>query len=858
MHKLWTLFLVFSSMSFSQNLEEQIYVATEAFIENPNNVSYKTIHQQEAKFKSLVKTQDEQLALVFLQCHKGYFLDQNSRLEAAILTYENALKRFKNHQLSKISNFDIVESCLIPLGNLYTKTGNYTNAENIIKQYIVLAEAKKNNTQKVSGIINLAQLYYTISKYEAAIKLTSDYLKHDKLQTNQKQKLISINANSKIASGQIERNDEIPIRLDDDEKKYKIALKNQNYIAALNAFNALKAKRLSNKQLSKRDLAKHLVEEAQLYVLLKQNTKVLNSLNSALKILIPDFQTGNVPKTEDVYAENTFIDIFDLYAEIQSSPINALKYYDLSIYVSNLLRNTWTSQESKHLNQTNHKIRSEKCIDLLYQLYQNTRNKTYIFKALEYSENSRASTLKEIFQKKLYLQKHPNDSLLIKEYNLLRQQEHHTGLLIKEQLGKNRVSKINSLNKKLIEISLQLNTIKQLTLKKHIDYKSYVSIEDVQKKLVEDQSLLVEYFYGKHTIYQFVVSPEDILINSINITSKIQNHIVDYIHFFDNASKINNAIPKFTESAFNLFKLLKLDTIPSEQNVILIPDGILNFVPFETLLTQPTQTISFSKMPFLIKQKRIVYNSSMFFYATDIQTVTNNDLLGFFPVFEGTDRALNYSINEAKAISNTIPSTVLMHKHATKSSFLTKAAKYGIVHISTHASSGSSITPASIDFYDDTLYINELYSMDFSSNLVVLSACETGIGKLLKGEGAMSIARGFQYAGAKNVLFSLWQINDLATSKLMTSFYKNYSENQSAHTSNQQSKLDYLKDKDISNAKKSPYYWGAFLYYGEIVPKNTSIHTPYIVLGIISILIIVPLLFKFMRSHGKNTTGISS
>ena len=119
------------------------------------------------------------------------------------------------------------------------------------------------------------------------------------------------------------------------------------------------------------------------------------------------------------------------------------------------------------------------------------------------------------------------------------------------------------------------------------------------------------------------------------------------------------------------------------------------------------------------------------------------------------------------------------------------------------------------------MFLNELYSLDLNTNLVVLSACETGIWKLYKGEGAMSIARGFQYAGAQNLLFSLWQINDLSTSQIMGSFYKNYSSNKSAYISNHQSKLDYLEDETISNIKKSPYYWSAFVYYGELTnPSN--------------------------------------
>jgi len=105
----------------------------------------------------------------------------------------------------------------------------------------------------------------------------------------------------------------------------------------------------------------------------------------------------------------------------------------------------------------------------------------------------------------------------------------------------------------------------------------------------------------------------------------------------------------------------------------------------------------------------------------------------------------------------------------------------------------------------------------------------------------MSLARGFQYAGADAVLFSLWKINDKSTSQIMDYFYKNYSKNSSAFISNNQSKLDYLNNKNISNAKKSPYYWNTFVYYGAIQktePSNISL-TLYIIIGVLTGILIM-------------------
>lgn len=187
-----------------------------------------------------------------------------------------------------------------------------------------------------------------------------------------------------------------------------------------------------------------------------------------------------------------------------------------------------------------------------------------------------------------------------------------------------------------------------------------------------------------------------------------------------------------------------------------------------------------------------------------------------------------------------------MNKNATKRNFINHISEYSILHLSTHANSGSFIIPASIEFYDETMYLNDLYSLNINPKLVVLSACETGIGKLSKGEGALSIARGFQYSGATNLLFSLWKVNDLSTSQLMSSFYKNYKNNSSAYISNHRAKLSYLKNENIENAKKSPYYWGSFVFYGNLETPVTNY--TYYILTFVLILILLFLLLKFKNA----------
>ena len=626
------------------------------------------------------------------------------------------------------------------------------------------------------------------------------------------------------------------------KNSYNIALQKENYPGALHHFNRAKAF-LKTTISTSRESAKFYVEEAQLYILLNKPNKASESLKTALNILVPDYKKEALPPKELLYAENTFIDIFDLYASIQTNTATALNSLDLSFFVSKLLRNNWTSQESKIKNQVADRHRSETCIDLLFNAYNNSKENTFILQAFQYAENSKASVLTDIFIKKQRLKHYPKDSLLIREIALLKEQEHVTSLLIKEQLGTSQASKISALSQKLRSISFQLKTIKPKISKKYPDNSNSLSINDLQQKLKTDKATLVYYFFGKNSIYQFIFSQTNSRLHKIALSDTTRKELTDFIHLFDNASIINNNIKDYTQLAHQVYNLLNFNTVKTEKNVVVIPDGLLNFVPFEALLTKHVNTTAFSKMPYVVKQQTIVYNTNALFYLNERVKAKNNKLLGYFPVFENSNKQLSYSIDEAKTIQNEMPSKLFLRKAATKSSFIENAQNYGTIHLSTHASGGDFVSPASIDFYDDSLYLHELYSLDLNSNLVVLSACETGIGTLYKGEGPMNMARGFQYAGAQNLLISLWQINDLSTSQIMRSFYKHYHNNKLAYRANRISKIDYLEDKSISNVKKSPYYWSAFVFYGSFgKPADSDLSLLFFYIGISIVIILIAVL----------------
>lgn len=832
-------------------MEEQIYNATETFIAHKNDTSFQQLVAQEHRFKNNAKTADEQLALVFLQCNKAFYLNETNQIKTAISTYEEAWKRYNDHHLSTISDYDMIEYCLKPLGNLYTKTNNYTNAENTIQQYITLAEKTKNKEQYVAGIINLSALYQTRGMHASVLELIEQSRQISDINKSQQEKLNSLKSFSTIAlkdTSNKDFNSQTDVSntnnpFDEQRLAYQIALTNKDYTTALEHFKL--SKKLQDKNLlTIRASAKLKVEEAQLYYVLNDFETTNRHLENALQLLIPNHKNQNIPQKSSLYAENTLIDIFDLKARLQTHTEDALAYYDLSFHVASLLNANLTSQESKLANLNSNRRRSEWCIALLFDSYKKKPNPKTFKRALDYAENDKAVVLHEIFQKKSLLSKHPNDSLLLQEQVLLKKQERLTDLLIKSQLGYEKHQNDN-LNKELLDVSIALKSVaEEIDIKYGAAINKTINLESLVKKLKQDQATLTVYFYGNNAIYQFEIASGQHKFLKIELNGEIAKSITDFIHLFDNASVINNNVKAFTSQAYGIYKLLNLDKVRQQPNLIIIPDGLLNFVPFEALLTEPTATSTFSKMPFLVSSRNAVYNSNISFYLEEQTKIQDPRILGVFPVFENSNQPLSYSIDEANAIKNLSQTRLLMHAEASKSEFLSLASQYDILHLSTHATGGDFINPANIAFYDQPMSVNELYSLDIHPELVVLSACETGVGKLQKGEGALSIARGFQYAGAQNILYSLWQINDASTATLMALFYNTYERTHSANNANRRSKLEYLKDKSISNIKKSPYYWSAFTYYGQIDMEESNENQFYYFIGTLAFIIGLFLWFR--------------
>lgn len=839
------------SQTNSTSLEDKIYTAVDVFVANPNAKSLEKLEQSEATFQP--KTKPELLAFVILKCNKAYYEIQFGFTQKAIKSYEKA---WHLYQKNKLSNYDIVESCLQPLGNLYTQIGDYDNAENTIKQYYFIATIEKNQQQKYAAILNLSNVYQNTGRIVEAIDLLEKTIKSEKLNSSQKGNLYNnLGANYFI------------------QKQFLLAEKAfQNAIQFLKN-DSSQSKTLSNayRNLAKMEAnknhfekAKELIEQArdlffenpiieprqqaQLYYDIAlidfQSVHFDESqinLKAAFDVLIPNYNAKKklLPSKNSLYAETVLLDALDLQASLflaQNQPKEALKSYDLAFHIEDLFQAMLVYENSKIINQIRNRNRTEKCLAIYYSLYQKEKEINYLESAFLLAEQTKSAVLKQSI---LDMKNQSREEKLIVE-----QLQNWNTVILKEQqkLDDADISKINKAIQKQNELMLLL---KSKTAEKSKISKEF-NINDLFSKLENDKAILVEYFAGKEHLYVFTIENKSIQLQMINEQFDENSVIRKLLSFFKDANAIVENPTVFNHQANIVFGHLQLPKSKSSENLIVIPDGILNFLPFEALITKRSSTTNFTKMHFLLNDFMIGYNNSAHFYLNSIPFQQQKEsILGIFPVFEKTNLELAFSKEEKLKIHSYFDGMYLGNQKATFQNFKQNASNYSIIHLSTHASSGDIYEPASIKFYDQEVLYSELYHLEMQPNLVVLSACETGIGKWFKAEGAMSVARGFQLAGAQNLLFSLWKVNDYTTSVWMDKFYSNVKNGQSYFESTHQAKLDYLLDENIPNAKKSPYYWSAFVYYGTLEERESSLF--WIWVSIFAGIVIVVFLYKLFH-----------
>ena len=373
------------------------------------------------------------------------------------------------------------------------------------------------------------------------------------------------------------------------------------------------------------------------------------------------------------------------------------------------------------------------------------------------------------------------------------------------------------------------------------------SLAEVQASL-DDETALLEYLVGDSTVYVFTVTAQGSKVVSLANDSTLQTSLTTLRSVLDKTATLSPDEAQHTlhREASRLYQRLvapALESVnPSVQTLLIVPDGLLSYLPFEVLLTQPVDDRNADQraLPYLLRKYRISYTYSAALqstFPTFSPRPASPRYVAFAPSYtanskkgRGDEVPLAWNQSEVAQIGHYLKGNSRMGRQATEAQFKREASQYDILHLATHAfpdaeepmqarlvfAAPPTATNDSSGTEDGMLYAYELYAMELPTQLAVLSACHTGNGTWARGEGMMSLARAFIYAGCQSLVLNRWSAEDASTAQLMNNFYRYLAQGLPKHEALQRAKLDFLDQ--ASPVYAHPFYWGGFVLVGDPAP----------------------------------------
>jgi len=540
----------------------------------------------------------------------------------------------------------------------------------------------------------------------------------------------------------------------------------------------------------------------------------------------------------------------------QGKRVQAVRYYKKSIEVIEGLRSQFVISEYRS-GYFQSKIRIyEELVNLLYDLHQENPTQGYDRECFFFAEKAKARAFFDDLQ-----QAGMDFSSLFegREDDIEARSKRVSRILTRlSKAGLGREER-KHLWQELEKTEEELQNLVELVKKEHPDYAKTVgleplSLETVQKKLLDDQTGLVAYLVGDKNIFIFFCTRSEISIHRVppDLSQSTLNIVRNYVKLLssrkfsgkDCETAGKNLCKRLIKTGSNGFST-------SITKLIIIPDRVLHYLPFETLVCRSMNSPAADRPFYLMEQYKISYAPSASTLFSIINTVSEHrhsrDLLVVGdPVYENggpftrdpfkSDNVVyeyylanRFNISQLKHASREMRSICrLLKKDSTLLVSQEDASEetvkslplddFRIIHFATHslldeknANRSALVLNLDEDPDEDGFFqAREIYAVKLNTDLVVLSACQTAKGKIEKGEGIQGLARAFFYAGTKSVLASLWKIDDRSTAEFMKHFYKYLTEGKTKQDALALTKIDLLNTEYCK-----PYFWASFVLIGE-------------------------------------------
>lgn len=815
---------------------------------------------------------------------EGYYLLYSGNILRSIDTYEKAYHFYFERP---VTDFDLLEYVLKPLGNNYTRLGDYDRAFFIQEKSLALAK-EKDSSQIASICHNLATTAIWKEDLVLAKQYCEEGLNQVKKNSSFRGLLLSTLAEVFLKSGEITGSEKtineaisilspylsgkeqtnIPYWLrgawqgkGDIEKE-----KNEPAAALLSYKKAMDIIDHYYKGERKREKAQLLVSAGQVLLQLHEPKKAIEQYDAALSLLMPGFNPAGfdeLPKPAELYAENTIADALhgkaDCLIALDKKEL-ALECYMRLYLTEKKLRHEFFSTTAKRQQQKESRQWTESAINTAYELWVSSGKSEYADKVLLIAEMSKAQLLLDEMANNLRYNSMKNgDTVLSRQEQLIRAinyYEREAAL----NTGGAKSDSISVAEKKELEFELSLvqKKIKERFPGQGMDI-SDDELPSVQSLLqhIPANTTAVEFFSGTRDIYIIEATNKAVehickLDSAIQVQSLVNDLVTGY--FQQGPANMVNRPNDFYSNAYALYRRVWQPAVKAvQQNCMVIPDGVFGYLPFDALVTEPVHKENPGQWPYLIKQTNLYYSYSLQMARQQPAIKSrNNSFAGFFVSFDSGSHASIPAVKEEyEAIAGVTSGDFYREEKATLAAFNKCLPDVNILHISTHSFLQGQDNIPVLQLADSAFFLFELSGKSFQPQLVVLSACRTGHGMLAEGEGIISLARGFIASGAAGIVAGMWNMNDAATSKMMGSFYEQLLNDHLPAMALHTAKLQWLQSGG-QELQKLPYFWAGMVYSGTNEPvdiRQKRASTKYWWIGG-AVAAIIVLLFR-RRQAGK-------
>lgn len=806
---------------------------------------------------------NKDFASAIVNTGKGSVYLNEGRNDLALESYQSAIESFNSAgQGASLEAADAIAS----LGLLYNITGKTEQAEEqLLKALSLREEQLPESHELIAATFNDLGLVYARTNPDKALDYYDKALEiYQTLHGSDHPKIAIANTNLGVTYREMEfygdAINSLETALDIWEKVYKQAhpskafvlsnlgqtyLKMGNIEAAEGYYD--RALKMYEASYGKKhpDIASTYNAMGNIKLSKRQYNEALANYQNALQANVASFESSDIttnPSVENCYNGNVLLYSLLFKAEAFEARYlgQTLKFSDLVLSLKSLQKcDTLIENLRKQINNENDKIALGAIandtysdgVRIAHSLALNAwKKELYREMAFYFAEKSKAAVLQDAISDS-------NAKSFAGIPNELLEEEKYLKALTaycNQQLAlKPGADEEQSLRDILFKVNRDYEAFTKNLEEKFPEYynlkfnSTAPSISQIQNKL-DNQTAIVSYFLDEKNmrLYTFKITK-----NKFNIEDNLVPNDFDKLITGLRNSLFFDELATYKKSATQLSGVL-VPRLPGDiQHLVIIPAGRMGVIPFETLLTGSVDKVDgYANFPYLIKKYSIQYEFSaglILQKSAQSKLTSSPSILLCAPVKFNSNENLNElpgteeEVNDIARLfsASHLKSDILVNNEADEDQIKSTAIKnYKYLHFATHGIVDEENPELSQIFLnkgkneDGNLYLGEIYNLELDADLVALSACETGLGKISKGEGVIGLSRALVYAGARSIIVSFWNVADVSTSQLMTDFYTNLLQKNNTNFS---AALRQAKLKMIDSGKyNAPYYWAPFVVLG--------------------------------------------